>query len=357
VADPVPGTQRSKVLECAIHQWAVDRGLSFMHATAVHQLAVMSEPVYQILEWLRDRRGDRHLPPRPPVKDWLKLYRGHRRLWRVAGDLWPGPYGDGQGSQALASAWRDMSRLARRDRKEFAGWLSAAEPGRWKTLWHRRRRKALREYRDHLREVRAFLKGEPTGDEESAEFGRQIRCRPELHFMLTVTMPCIIEYGLLPVELLRRARSGDERAIERAIRLDPTTADDLRVAAWRNGGDGAERRRRVDLVALWTREGVGGKFSVEQAKVVFAGLVAAVSEVLGFVFKGGKLVRVRLTSNDIWELFGAVAQDRGKGFGAAQADADLAQLYEPESWKTLVSRKKRAWQRNLPVTVNAADVE
>ena len=60
----------------------------------------------------------------------------------------------------------------------------------------------------------------------------------EVHYYFRVVLPCICVYRKFPIAILRKARTGDLKAIEQLIRLDRMGRmgrDDKVIARWIDG--------------------------------------------------------------------------------------------------------------------------
>jgi hypothetical protein len=79
----------------------------------------------------------------------------------------------------------------------------------------------------HLPMMRRMLQG---NDAPPAEF-REWLDRPEFVFLMSVAMPCWLEYQQTPWELFQQARQGDFLALEKLIRLDSEVDKDNRLKA------------------------------------------------------------------------------------------------------------------------------
>lgn len=82
-------------------------------------------------------------------------------------------------------------------------------------------------YRAHVRDVEKQLKGEKREIPENAAEWFE---KSELVFFISVAVPCLLENGCWPAELLVKAWRGDFEALEKLLRLDPIIETEPRVA-------------------------------------------------------------------------------------------------------------------------------
>lgn len=345
--------KQNPLLKLHVNAWAEKYNPSVGFAIYAQQLAVMAEPVHFMAHVLRQRKINHALPERPPAEQWLRLYRSHAQIWIKIGDAVPTIWGDGESSLRLADESRRLGRRAKQHPEEIKAWTAKVGQKRLTRLIWRTARLGRRLYLDHLRGIYEMITGDQPGDQD---FGEVIATTPEIQFFLEATLPCVVEYEMLPIALLRRARAGDEKSIERLVRIDHTVLDDKYVKRWRDSGLGDERRRKIDLIALWMREGVGGQLSMQGVKESIAGWIAVMASRMTTTWSWKGLHKIRIHSGEILELFNAVARDRGKPFGAMGVDEDLFYL-EPESWRQAVSKKKKAWLSGLPAGMRQTSAE
>jgi hypothetical protein len=367
-----------------IHRWAVKHNLPAMMAMIVLPLAVASDESYELIAMRRAGQLNRVLPPRPELKQWLRLYRRHRGILKSLADKFGSPLGDGrQTLQEIGKArvWsRRVGQNSTTAKEPVVGGSTTASPhglpawllwikewcarlsgnvgdtGKQKDVdcngpWMAMLEAIARPCADLPKEYRDCLDGQvdllgPWGFKEGSELAAVFSSSVEVQFFVEVLLPCHVQYEMTPLALLKKARSGKLNAIERLLRLDGAMIGDAKILGWLNEGGPDVRRVRMEDVGKWGTEGVRGRFSAMQVRESFGALMSVVGERMGFRFRDGKLVKGELTAREIMELFGAVDADRGELSGRAIEVEGWDDL-NLESWKKAIQRRRKSWNDGL----------
>jgi len=168
---------------------------------------------------------------------------------------------------------------------------------------------------------------EGTIDEELNEKLREALNETEINFYFRVWIPCWFLYGEYPPGLLRRARLGDVKAIERLLRLDTRVLNDTKIGEFFHQAKEKGKKRTVERITEALRKGPKSKIDLRKVKCSIGGLISLIS-----IF-----FRRRLTEPEIRKLFHAVARDMGKG----NIDRDLPQ--SPEAFAKAILRERNFW--------------
>lgn len=328
-----------KVFSMAIHQWAMRYNIPLRIVIPAHQIAAFAGSAYEIVDQVRQGEADQKLPTRPPLKDWLAMYRDHRRLTCVLADGFPTILGHGEEFQSTADLIRGGAAWSARNPKEFAD-LIRHEIGlrrfaKWIFMGIRGMR---REYRRNLHDVREFLLGK---DPPDPLFERALHDKPEVYFFCRVVLPCLVAYEVAPLHLLRKAQLGDLDAIEKLLRLDPAMIHEPHIAAWLHGTPGPSRQDRLDTMLRWTQEGLGNRLTRQGVKYSLGGFIVLLSEAAPYLDLQLKRIRyIPLTAGQIFKLYDAVEKDRSRG--RRLIDPDFTDV-SPEAFQKAIQRHKKFW--------------
>ena len=258
------------------------------------------------------------LPPRPPMREWIAMYRHHRAVQNGFG------VGFGFPADMTASGFLDDIRsLSHMSQEEVAA--EVAE------LSHDEMQDLIRPFigipfppddttlRAMLNELDA--EAEPDGPEDELQVDELIAC-PAGQFYFRVWWPCWILYREYPPRLMRAARLGDLDALDRLLRLDKYAVHDPGIA--RVLGDvmdvGSANARKQVVNALSGRPRV--KLTDSGVRAGLAGLISQ----LAFLFHS------KVTAPEIQALFDAVERVRG----GSLTDRKIAAA--GESWSKAVQR-------------------
>jgi hypothetical protein len=334
----------------AVHAWAAQTRCSITCAKMAQHVAAMAEPMYEILVRLRDRSLDRHLPPPPPLTEWLPHYEtAGESFMNAAIKVTKDPRERRKLREEVGAAitWMEIGQLSEQQRKRLLGRkelraLFRVTPSVW--------RRIVREYVDHLEEIKADLRQAPDAF-DLEHFEERMRSSSAIYFSFVVTLRCLAEYQVEPGVLLQDARAGDATAIEKLLRLDPRASHEPTIAEWIHGGRGADRSLREREAFAWMTGGINGQFQRRGLKCVCAGAISALSARMNLRWRDGRFVPLRLTPKQIRELFDAAHRDRT---GAVTGvDKDLAAM-QPEAWEKAIQRHRAIWNKWFAVSLDKA---
>ena len=319
-----------------------------MHAAMVcHEAVCSAEIMWEGSDAVRSGKLDDMLPGRPLRDDWLKMYRDHKRVFRVLAEVSPIWEGQGDEAEHVVLDIRALSRYAKSSpdelKAELGGLLRETGHKRVRAFWRLSVREARKDYLSHLgRMMVRASRSEP----DDGWLDETIVKHPELVFFLRVMFPCLLQYCMLPCDLLRQARQGDKQAIENLLRLDDAAASDPRIQHWIDGVPGRVRRARVDQVRDWTQRGPVGRADAWHFKLMAGGLVSAVSHKACFMLKGRELKPRPLNAPQIMQLFDAWYRDKSGRREAVMSDPAFARV-TPHAWSSGVRRYRKQWERVL----------
>ena len=331
-----------------IHRWAEHRRVSLLTAQLAQGIAVSAEMVYELMAMLRGGQVDSQMPPRPPAAQWLGMYDDREQVFLAACDAMPGMIGSGDDVRELLHGSRALSTQAKNDPAAIKTELESINPQRLMRRVRAAQRLEQRGYRHHLICLQELMDDEDA-ENDAQDFGEALATSPELCFFFRVTLPCVVIHRRFPVQLLRKAKQGDIKAIEALVRVDDLAAHHPIIEAWASQQPGNVRQERLRQLRHWAEQGLDhGQFSRKQVKQLLAGLIAAQCEQMGMVidFSTGQTTQGKLTARDICDLFNAVAQDRaGRTLGVV--DEDLAED-QIESFSRRIRPYKQLWRNILP---------
>ncbi|MBN2686711.1 MAG: hypothetical protein JXR85_00900 [Deltaproteobacteria bacterium] len=156
---------------------------------------------------------------------------------------------------------------------------------------------------------------------------QQIFQSPAMIFFLRVWVPCFLLYGEYPTYLLRKARHGDNDALEKLLRLDKSIINDPKIIEIFHREAVSKKRAKIDLITKALQKTPKGKIDSKKIKYLLAGLLSSISIALG----------EKLTAIEIRRLFDAIAHDTT---GEA-IDADL--IISPETFEKAIQRARTFW--------------
>lgn len=284
------------------------------------QVVSAADELHWTLRFVRGEERCDRLPPPPPVKNILKMYRRHRRMFNFIGAQ-SGLPENGEGS---ASDWSDgfraWDRLSAEEKieslrsvpKEVAADLHASFQS---------------ELKSGIEEIVAISKGEEAFPSE-AEMSR-FMSNPIIYYLLWVWFPCWLEYREFPPRLLRHARNGDLNALEKLLRIDKSVLHDPGVAYQFLEASRTHGSKRLERLA----KSVGGAplGNLTKAKLK-KGLAALIS-------RHAQMMNYPLTEPEIRQLFDIMAGLRG-----ALRDRELPS--RSDTLSRTILRERDGWYPN-----------
>ena len=165
-------------------------------------------------------------------------------------------------------------------------------------------------------------------DEESKQKIRELVSQPAILCFLRVWAPCFMLYGTYPPYLLRKARRGDEEALEKLIRLDKSVIYDPKIREIIHQASVEKRKGKIDIITKALRASPKVKLDIRKVKYTLAGLISIISMSMG----------QKVTAAEINRLFDAIYQDTGKG----HIDPDF--IEEPRLIAQAINRSRTFWK-------------
>lgn len=292
-----------------IDKWA--QGKPLFLAILCQQMACCSDELHEILSFARHQEHIHGLPEANP-KDWLKLYRNHRRQEKCAINAFRELGGAVADSAELYKYLRSRSRNTRTAIPEHEQ-LAEAEA----TL--------LEFYRKNLAQLESELKDHPL-DEETRSKVEKYFLNQEFLFLFKVHLPCLLLHGTLPAILFRQARLGNLKAIEKLLRLDKIVLSDPVIMRQAQQLLHKNKPKYESAIAKPILGVPKFKHSPRASTIRLAGIISRISTLLGH----------KLTAPEIRKLFHAVALDRSTAELAR--DADLPE--SDQAFSKSLQRKK-----------------
>ena len=284
----------------------------------------------EILEFLQTIKAGKQLGGYvhlPPAAEWLKLYRNHRLIHK-----------------GLTNAFRQISDDAAKAVDFYEQFLSNLHyfrhitNGELREILEEQTATEKNAVAHNFQEIQEIIGNdlnignEVPGIEFNAEEKERIALLlsiPEMIFFTRVWAPCFFLYGDYPTRLLRKARQGDNDALENLLRLDQTVIADKKIIELYHQGKVAKKKATYNLFTKALSKKPKVKLTRRKIKNELAGLISAVSSSLG----------QKLTAPDIKKMFDAFSKDAGKG-----CNPDFKDQNQPGALTKAVNRARSKWQ-------------
>lgn len=303
-------------------------GKSPLLKMACFAIATNQKDIFDFLQTVKDGKqlgGYAHLPS---ATEWLKLYRNHRRIHEGITNAVRQISDDAAKAvdfyEQFLSGLRNLRHITNSELQEMLEELSDAE------------RNEIANSHEEIQEIITNdlnIGNEVPGlefDAAEKEKFSVLFSVPEMIFFTRVWAPCLFLYGNYPTRLLRKARQGDNDALENLLRLDQTVIADKKIIELYHQGKVAKKKATYNLFTKALSKKPKVKLTRRKIENELAGLISAVSSSLG----------QRLTTPDIAELFDAISKDTGK-----DNDTDFFKdQNQPGALTKAVNRARSKWQ-------------
>ena len=308
-------------------EWAKDKSL-FM-AMVSFALAESAKDCFEFLQIFKSRRLARKIPFRSTTDQWLNLYRDHRKLYKgVTGAL---RALDSETSEIvdfyefLLECFNENKKMNPEEKRKILESLSTEELKENFTI-----------IKESARELESWvIKLFRNDDDEALKGLNEIKKRaekffqtPEIIFYFRLWIPCFLIYGIYPPTLLRKARKGDEDAIEKLLRLDKLIIYDPKIKEIVQQTQNEDKRIKFDLMMKAIRKDPKIRAEIQSVKYALAGLISIVSIALG----------QKLDAVEIHKVFDAIARDKDK---ENIVDDDIA---VGDTFEKAIQRYRKFWQ-------------
>jgi hypothetical protein len=271
----------------------------------------------------------------PSLTSWLNMYRHHDK---VVSGLFEALYRIKNLSEEELVAIKEASRAEKELKK-----MSDAEKDyvnhvfeqtsseEWEEL-NKNINERIRSIRES-REKRIVTSNRDKKDEKSEEKKKRFKNNPQVIFFFRVLFPCFSIYGVFPIDLLRRARSGDTAALEKLIRLDKSAIFDPKISKIVHKAQGEKKQAR--MYAIKKAFGSTPKVITNRKKIrsCLAGLISLFSIRL----------KKKLPAIQIYKLFNALDLDMGR----RGTDPEIFEIKKTDE-KT-VKHYRKFWSGIIPV--------
>lgn len=263
----------------------------------------------------------------PPVDEWLKFYRNHRRIHRGVSDSFRQINDDVAKAidfyEQYLSAVRLLRHITKDELQEMKEELTTAERNRGKKRFQEIQEIIINNCNMDNVETK---KGT---EEDERELLSALLNKPEVIFFVRVWAPCLYLYGDYSTNFLRKARQGDEDALEKLLRLDKSVIGDKKIIELFHQGKVAKKQAIHNLFIKSLNKKPRVNLTRRKFKYELVGLISAMSISLG----------QRLTTQDIKGLFDAISKDEGKS-----KDADFQDQNGTEALTKAVNRARLKWK-------------
>ncbi len=311
-----------------ISDWAKDKPIVL--AMIAIELAFDAEYCFECANQIKKGEGFIYRLPIPPLNEWLALYKNHYRIF----DLFKDTFIDSRG---LVESVKDLAGILSKGLRQMKkiGMKNIIEE--YNKLNDEEKNQVEKEYQEAMKDLRKLSElqiqdiDSDINDEKDEEMENRIKNemnKPGIIFLYQVFAPCFLLYKCLPGRLLREARKGNIKYIEKLIRLDRSIVHDKKISEFLHRKK--NNKMICDKINSAISNGINEKVTRKRMKMNIAGLISYVTMKAGRKFK----------ESEIKQLFDAIAKDKSKD--DIIIDDDMPKL--PNTFYKAIERERRKWE-------------
>ena len=310
-----------------LNNWAKGKPLGLV--MIAQEFAVDAEACFQFLKLIKS--GDRieAFSSLPKAKGWVKLYRNHRQMQRSVIECLRRFGKNGRMGAEFAEVIFLRRKTLREAIESMKKQFETMRPFERRRFISKGQKEVNRLYSLQLADIEWDI-NRNINEEFNRKFKEALN-EPEIKFFFKAWIPCWFLYGDYAPRLLRRARLGDVKTMEKLVRLDPSVLNDPKIGEYLHQARGKGRGATFERLMEASLKGPKGKITVKKVKCSMGGAISLVSIALGY----------KLKEPEIRKLFDAVAHDMGKG----DIDTDLPE--SPEAFAKTLQRERGFWMPTL----------
>lgn len=264
-------TDKNKTMK-HVRKWSEDKD-SLVVWIALALVAFVNE-YYELSKTVHDGKRLEGYIPIPSLRTWLKLYRNPKRIWK-----------------ALLYAFGETNS------DEKASGIIRNEIGKMISGSIEKRSDEANELIEKLKEEAINNFTSKVKQEERKEFLKNLT-KPEMIFFIRVFAPCFSFYKTYPIELLRRAQSGNDKALDKLIRLDKSAIFAPKISEIVHQAQVLKAQARMSMIKK-AFTSPPNAMKMDAIKCQMGGLVSFITD----------LLKHKLKPSDIKKLYDAIAKD------------------------------------------------
>lgn len=285
-------------------------------------IALSTDGMYEVVRWLIGRLKQPNSPfsHPPPLDEWLSLYRQHRRIYQELFEAIHPDIAMEYSTNELRDSLQEISKLTAEELKEE---LKSATEEELETIARPFIRQSLPTDPNKLQAYIDSFDEEGTMSEEDLD---NLLDSTVGQFFFRLWLPCWIMHRDVPANILRKARTGDDKSLDQILRLDKSVTHDPVIAErFHQAMHGGTQRER-DLIMNALAGKPKGKLDKRILKYGLSGMISQLA----------KESKTSITAPEITKLFDTVAQLQ---HGHLQ-DTDIP---AGEAFTRTISRNNKNW--------------
>jgi hypothetical protein len=242
--------------------------------------------------------------PIPSLETWFKLYRNPKRIWKGLFNAF-GMHNSDTGKSEIIRAEITRMISGNKEKRSEESHVVIEEL----------KEEAINDFVSEIAE------------EDRKEFLKNLT-KPEIIFFIRVFAPCFTLYKIYPLELLKKAISGDDKALEQIIRLDKSVIFEPKISKIIHEAQVLRAKARMTMIK---------KAFINQPKAIKMETIKF--NLGGLISFFSILLKQKIAAVDIRNLYDAIACD----MGIDAVDTDFGYM-TPETFAKDIQDARKMWQ-------------
>jgi hypothetical protein len=293
--------ENDKVTMRHVRKWAEGKD-SFLVGMTLLIIAYKNE-YYELSKSVHEGKRLEGDIPLPSLRTWLKLYRNPKRIGKVLFNALGISRRDTDTSEIMKTKLMKMISDNKEETDEESAAMEAFKEG------------AIDDFKSAIKEG------------ERKQFLKSLT-KPEMIFFLRVFIPCFTLYKIYPIDLLKKAESGEDEALEQLIKLDKSAIFEPKISKLIHEAQGLKEQARMSMIKT-AFTGQPNAMKMRTIKFHLGGLVSFFS----------MLLKQKIAAVDIRNLYDAIARD----MGIDEFDPDFEDM-TPETFAKDIQDARKMWQ-------------
>lgn len=273
-------------------KWAMGRNM-LMSVMAL-RIAGFAKECLQLYESVRSGKRIEGDIPLPSLKTWLKLYKNPRRIGNALLNAMQDINGDTAKEVKILKDLNEGAIQLQKNPKIIQDEIKRLTENEWKEInetGNKKMEELFERVIDDL--VEDFNK------KENDKFKKNF-IKPEFIFFFRVMAPCFTIYKTYPLELLKKAKSGDDEALEKLVRLDKSIIFEPKISEIIHQAQALKEQARISMIKTAFTSPPNPLLRMSTIKIHLGGLISYFSIAL----------KQKINAIDIWKLYDAISLDR-----------------------------------------------
>jgi len=284
------------------------------------QIASASQELHEIIHFRRKGKRIEGDIPLPEINTWLQFYKSPEQIYQSLFNLMQ------KYNQNSSLLYQNYQRIAHQPQCIHNHQEKLKSANRKSIREAKSNNESFNKLSKDLSETSIQDLNEEINEAQADKIQNWMKS-PEAIFLMRVQVPCFMLYGTFPHTLLKMAQSGNDKALEKLIRLDKSIIFEPKISEIIHQAQGLKAQARMAMIQKAFISPPKAKLSRKKVKCLLGGLISHISI----------LFNQKLSAAEIRKLFDAIALDM-----TGDIDQDLENMVG-EVFEKEIQRSRKFW--------------